>query len=185
MKNKKPLIALFVLLLIGLVGGTFAFFTSTKTFDNVFKISNGGYNVTIEEDFTPPDPWLPGQEVSKDVYVTNTGNVNIVARAKYTEIWSKTSLTGKLADGSSVAQINFTSGSHWKLHTDGYYYYTSVISKGTKTDSFIDSVTLNPDLELDSEYIGADYTLRITVETIQADGAADEWGITSSLVSGL
>lgn len=185
MKNKKPLIALLLLLLIGVVGGTFAYFTSTKTFDNIFKISDGGYNVTIEEEFVAPDPWLPGQEVSKDVYVTNTGNVDIVARAKYTETWSKTGLTGTLADGSAVAQINFTSNSNWKLHTDGYYYYTSVIKTGTKTDSFIDSVTLNPNLDLSSDYIGADYTLKIIVETIQADGAADEWGITSAVVSGI
>lgn len=185
MKNKKPLIALLVLLLVGVVGGTFAYFTSTETFDNIFKISNGGYSVTIDEEFVAPDPWLPGQEVSKDVYVTNNGTVDIVARAKYTETWSNSSLSGKLDDGTAVAIINFTSNSGWTLHTDGYYYYTKVIGSKEKSTSFIDSVTLNPNLELDSEYINTEYSLKITVETIQADGAADEWGIDSSLVSGL
>lgn len=84
-----------------------------------------------------------------------------------------------------VAIINFVENSEWVLHTDGYYYYNKVIPKGTKTSSFIESVTLNPDLDLNSTYIDATYTLNITVDTIQADGATDEWGITSSVVSGL
>jgi signal peptidase I len=64
-------------------------------------------------------------------------------------------------------------------------YYDKVIPKGTKTSSFIRSVTLNPDLDLNSTYIDATYTLNIIVDTIQADGATEEWGITSSVVSGL
>lgn len=52
MKNKKPLIALIVLLLIAGVGVTFAYFTSSETIVNIFKIG-GDYSNTIEENFTP------------------------------------------------------------------------------------------------------------------------------------
>lgn len=52
MKNKKPLIALIVLLLIAGVGVTFAYFTSSETIANIFKIG-GDYSTTIEENFTP------------------------------------------------------------------------------------------------------------------------------------
>lgn len=184
MKNKKPLIALIALLLIGVVGVTFAYFTNSKTFSNIFQISDGGYATLIEESFEAPDNWLPGQEVQKEVYVTNTGNIPIVARVKYTETWSG-DLDGKLEDDSAVAIINFADNNDWVLHTDGYYYYNAVVAKGTKTTSFIKSVTLNPELQLDSEYMNTSYTLDIVVETIQADGASDEWGIDSTIVEGL
>ena len=184
MKNKKPLIALFALLLIAGIGVTFAYFTSSKAFENVFKI-NKDYEATIEEKFTPEQDWLPGEEVSKEVFVTNTGSIDLVARVKYEEVWSG-SLTGFMPDGTTrVALINFADNNDWVLHTDGYYYYNKVIAPETKTTSFIKSVTLNPNLELTSDYIDAEYTLNITVETIQSDGATDKWGITSSLVAGL
>ena len=37
--------------------------------------ASGDYGVRIVESFAPPANWLPGQEVNKDVYVTNTGNI--------------------------------------------------------------------------------------------------------------
>ena len=37
MKGKKPLIALVALLFVGVVGVTFAYFTETETFQNIFK----------------------------------------------------------------------------------------------------------------------------------------------------
>lgn len=183
MKGKKPLIALVALLFVGVIGITFAYFTETETFKNVFQISDGGYGTDITEEFTAPDNWLPGQTVSKKVYVNNTGDISVVARVSYDEVWSG-SLTGTLSDGSSVAIINFANTSDWTKSGD-YYYYNKVLTSGSKTSSFIESVTLNENLNLDSEYIGASYTLNIHVETIQADGATDEWGVTSSIVDGL
>ena len=37
--------------------------------------ANADYGVKIVESFAPPANWLPGQEVNKDVYATNTGTV--------------------------------------------------------------------------------------------------------------
>ena len=183
MKGKKPLIALIVLLLVGVIGVTFAYFTEEETFRNVFSITDGGYKTEITEEFFSPDPWLPGQVVSKKVYVNNTGDIPVVARVSFDEEWSG-SLTGKLTNGESVAVINFANTSDW-TKSGNYYYYNKVLKSGQKTTSFIDSVTLNENLDLSSDYIGASYTLNIHVETIQSDGATSEWGVTSSVVSGL
>ena len=38
--------------------------------------ANADYGVSIVESFTPPANWLPGQDVNKDVYAVNTGNVD-------------------------------------------------------------------------------------------------------------
>lgn len=184
MKGKKPLIALIVLLLVGVMGVTFAYFTEEETFRNVFKITDGGYKTEITEEFVSPDPWLPGQTVSKKVYVNNTGDIPVVARISYDEVWSSSSLTGKLSNGESVAVIKFANTSDW-TKSGNYYYYNKVLNPGQKTTSFIESVTLNENLDLSSDYIGASYTLNIHVETIQSDGATSEWGVTSSVVNGL
>ncbi|MBR1392846.1 MAG: hypothetical protein IJ561_03315, partial [Ruminococcus sp.] len=38
------------------------------------------YGVSIVEDFTPPEDWLPGQEINKDVSIVNTGNIDAYVR---------------------------------------------------------------------------------------------------------
>ena len=37
--------------------------------------ANADYDVSIVESYAPPKNWLPGQEVNKDVYAVNTGNI--------------------------------------------------------------------------------------------------------------
>ena len=57
------------------VGTTFAWFTSKDEVTNRLS-ANADYDVSIVESFAPPANWLPGQEVNKDVYAVNTGNVD-------------------------------------------------------------------------------------------------------------
>ncbi len=57
-----------------LVCTTFAWFTSKDEVTNRLS-ANADYGVSIVESFAPPENWLPGQEVNKDVYAVNTGNV--------------------------------------------------------------------------------------------------------------
>lgn len=193
MKNKKALIALALVALIGVVGGTFAYFTSNTTFTN--KFTTGTYSTSVTEEFVSPDNWTPGTKTTKKVNVNNTGSVSIVARAKYTEKWTAadgTTLDG-VRDGQRVAQ--FTIGSKWVKATDGYYYYKDTLNTNETSSDFISSVTFNPNFELEegkdiscttttengkttsnctslkTGYAGATYTLVITVETIQSDAA--------------
>ena len=49
MKNKKPIIALGALAIVGLIAGTIAYFTSEATFDNVF--TTAVYKTKSEETF--------------------------------------------------------------------------------------------------------------------------------------
>jgi predicted ribosomally synthesized peptide with SipW-like signal peptide len=55
-------------------GSSFAWFTSTDEVTNRLS-ANADYDVSIVESFAPPANWLPGQNVNKDVYATNTGNI--------------------------------------------------------------------------------------------------------------
>lgn len=205
-RSKKPLIALVLLLLVGVVGGTLAYFTSDATFENIFKTST--YSIEFEENFESPDNWIPGTTTSKTVVATNTGNVDVAARVSYTETWvaaDGTELPLTMENSSDrVAIINFVENSGW-IAVGDYYYYNQILAKDAKTTSFISGVTFNENVVIDSTgenatsnctttttdtgskvvctssntgYAGATYTLTIKVETIQADAVEEAWGVT-------
>ena len=67
-------------------GSSFAWFTSKDEVTNRLSAS-ADYGVSIAENFQPPENWVPGQQINKDVSVVNTGNVDAFAR-----VW----LTGEM-----------------------------------------------------------------------------------------
>ena len=214
MKNKKKIVtALAGLALVGAVGGTFAYFTSSATFQNIFDAAE--YGVKYLENFVSPDNWLPGDNTPKTLTVKNNSDVSVRVRAKIiTEEWKKndTELNLKNENNEDVA-IKHINLSDWKPkkrsyyeEDDGYYYYQKELEPGETTTSFIQSVLFNPETNLTGEctttgtvgegtysvtctggeYSGATYTLEIEVETIQANIAEEEgWPEVSGIVGAL
>lgn len=200
--NRKPLVALVALLVIGVIGGTFAYYTSTDTFENIF--STKPYQTEVVETFKSPSDWVPGTKTPKTVVVTNKGDVEVAVRVSYTEKWvdsAGTNLSLTDAKGTSAAVINFAStlGTNWTKATENgsdYYYYNTKLAKGESTTSFIDAVTFNPAVEITTDsncvddaaagtktcttsttgYGGGKYTLTIKVETVQFDQYKTAWG---------
>lgn len=78
-KQKRVLVVSILLAALIVAGGTFAWFTSKDEVTNKLTASNN-YGVSIVETFTPPSNWTPGQEVNKDVYAINTGNIDAFVR---------------------------------------------------------------------------------------------------------
>ena len=191
MNNKKALIALALVALMGVVGATFAYFTSSAKLTNEFK--TGTYSTSVTEEFVSPDNWTPGTTTPKKVNVTNNGSVDIAVRASYVAKWTATdgTILSGLRNEERVAQFNI--GSDWEKAEDGYYYYNGILANGETSTDFISSVTFNPNFELEADkdikcitssvdgvttvncenltsgYAGAVYTMEITIETIQAD----------------
>lgn len=157
--SNKSLIALLLVAIIGVVGVTFAYFTSQAQFTNVFRTKP--YSTELTEEFDAPDNWLPGQETSKKVYVTNKGDVPVAVRISYTEEWLGGNGTTKLdleqlqEDGSKVraALINFPNQDEWisneEANGNTYYYYNSALDRDEQTSLFIDKVTFNKDINID------------------------------------
>ena len=82
-KRRRVLMASCIMAALIIGGSTFAWFTSRD--DVVNKLSaTSNYDVVTVEDFTPPSNWVPGQEVDKDVRVTNTGNVDAFVKSTIT-----------------------------------------------------------------------------------------------------
>lgn len=201
-KNKKSLVALLLVAVLGVVGVTIAYFTSTDTFANVFGTKP--YSMEVVETFESPNDWVPGTTTNKTVVATNKGDVEAAVRVSYTESWvdaNGDSLALKDGSNNSAAIINFASdlSTKWTKSTEGgkdYYYYKTKLAKNASTTSLIESVTFNPNVTISttdncvtnatahtktcttttSGYAGGTYTLTITVETVQYDQYKTAWG---------
>lgn len=78
-KEKRVLIGALCVAAVMVAGSTFAWFTSKDEVTNRLS-ANAAYDVSIAEDFQPPEDWIPGQTINKDVSAVNTGNVDAFVR---------------------------------------------------------------------------------------------------------
>lgn len=203
LNSKKSLFALLLVAIIGVVGVTFAYFTSSDTFSNIF--STKPYKMEVVETFESPDDWTPGTTTDKTIVATNKGDVEAAVRISYTEEWKDANdQTLALTDGTNrAAIINFSDdlATKWTKSTENgtdYYYYKTKLAKDASTTSLIKSVTFNPNVTITSSsncvtddvnntktcttntsgYAGGTYKLNIKVETVQYDQYKTAWGTT-------
>lgn len=88
MKNKTKIgLGAAALSMVMVAAGTFAWFSTTDKVENVFGMDN--FDVSITEDFDTPDvPLTPGADITKQVGVTNGGNMDVLVRVKLEEALS-------------------------------------------------------------------------------------------------
>ena len=206
--KKQSISFLLLVAVIGIVGLTVAYFSSTTTFENEFQTPE--YGTTYIEKFTSPDNWLPGDETEKTLEVRNSGNVDEAVRVKVEESWvSKRGTTLPLTQGDNVvAQINFINGNDWtKVEVDGanyyYYYYNYKLAPGETTSKLLDKVTFNSAITSsatcsdtivdgtttrtcnsnETGYDGATYNLKLTIETVQYNKYQDAWNTSINIAA--
>lgn len=200
-KSKKaPIIAMFAIAIIGILAGTFAYFTTTEEYKNRYKPKP--YSTEVVEEFVSPEDWKPGDVTSKTISITNTGGSDMAVRVSYEEKWlSKDGivLSGKQLINNGESEINaaiikFDNENKW-IKNDGYYYYYKKLSPNEKAESFIKAVEFNALISSDTScsytnngknlicessgkgYDGATYTLTIRVETVQFNSYKSIWNI--------
>ncbi len=201
-KRKKPLmyVLLFAVAFI-VIGTTIAYYTSSDTFNNEFN--TGTYKIETQENFESPDNWTPGTTTPKTVIATNKGNTPAAVRIKLTPSWvdaNGDSLPLKDNDDNEAAIINFASNlnSKW-IYDNGYYYYKRALNENQSTTSLLESVTFNPNFDINNikdcesedgvttciteftDYSGGKYTLQVEIETAQFDQYKNIWGTTIEL----
>ena len=204
-KKNKSLLIILLVLCIGLVGLTIAYFSNSTALDNIFSTKE--YGTTYTEEFVSPDNWLPGDTTPKTITATNSGQVDQAVRISFTESWKakdNTTLSGLIDENGNLtnntensehaAIINFSDNDDW-TYSNGYYYYNFRLAPNETTSSLIDSVTFNSKVKNSSNcvtnesngtktitcnstqsgYDDATYTLTFNIETVQYDKYKEAW----------
>ncbi len=165
-RDRRVLIAALLVGALIMAGSTFAWFTSKDEVTNRLSAS-ANYGVSIAEDFQPPEDWIPGQPVNKDVSAVNTGNVDAFVRMWLEGEMSvmKKDSTGTAVPASITAGLGYTvtedgdtmKGLGFKYYNSGKYY--KVLSTTERT---------NPALNGTNSAVGDnDYS---EVKSVQAGG---------------
>lgn len=194
-KKKLSLVIAAGVLLIAVVGGSLAWFTSQDTKTNHF--TTGSISHEIVEDFNttgPSQDLLPGDEVNKDVWINNTGKSDALLRVKITPQW----MNGEEADtdlGNEGIELVFAEkvqtalnesgiaeGATWVLGNDGYFYYTSILSVNSEevekqTAQLLDAVRLSGKITDQTKFANKEMNVIIESETVQVnkDAYEEEW----------
>ena len=123
-KKWKPfLIASIAVLLIASIGiGIYAFLSDGDTANN--RTTIGGVTTDIPEKFTPPDDIKPGDVITKDVKIRNTGKDDCYVRVR--SLFSD-------SDMEKYCTVNYNTTDFTYNKNDGYYYYKKVLKKGETT----------------------------------------------------
>ena len=209
MNSKRTIYILILILTIGIVGLTIAYFSNSTSIDNTFSTKD--YGTTVDEEFVSPSNWLPGTTTPKTLTVTNSGSVDEAVRVSYVETWTSanSSTEGNLPltqNGNDVAVINWANPSDWTKVTEGgvvYWYYNYKLSPTEVTSSLLESVTFNSAITNSSNcvttepqagtkvitcnstgdgYDGATYKLKFNVETVQYNEYVNAWGTSVAIL---
>ena len=140
-KRRRVLGASCILAALIIAGSSFAWFTSKDEVINRLT-ANADYGVSIVESFAPPENWLPGQEVNKDVYAVNTGNV--AAFVEETVSGTLTITTEVAKDAISANSVKLTAAERYAVEAGSYLAYkpdTSNKELGVQVVSMIPDAT--------------------------------------------
>lgn len=184
--GKKKIIGLCLAvgLMVGVVGGSLAWFTDTDTVTNSFATQGNGTDesngIKIEEIFDSElaNKVLPGTEVNKDAKVVNTATYKQLIRVKFDKVWKNADGKKLNLDFIQLKYQNTTTSNEvnkWIDGNDGYFYYNGVVEADGSTEYLLDSVKLSDEANNDYKNIG--YDVIVQAEGIQAsnDAVSDQW----------
>jgi surface protein len=176
------------LILAGAIVATVAYSHDRSVFNNKFQLDK--YQTEFSETFDAPTNWKTCDTTDKEFVVKNTYDEAISVRLKTSSTWKDGSgrTMSNYSSGSRVnmALINYANTNEWLTKKyDGVTYleYYRDLQPGETTSSFISGVTFNCDanLDVDTRYNDATYTLTITAQTIQASAKSDNWRTSATL----
>lgn len=187
--KKKPLFFLLLLLALGIVGTTFAYYYTEIAIPNQFRAMT--YNVTIEEEFN--NTW----GTKKVSFVNNEEtNTPVVLRINYNELWRKEVNGVKLSLDNNVNGVNVVTKNWTTAFTndfvdggDGWYYYKKTLN-AEESVQVLNSISLNESLISTSPYYNDyktyTYELDFNFEAIQANSSAisEIWGKNATITGG-
>ena len=107
--SKKNIGFIAGILVLGLIVGVWAYFTSTSSIDNLLHTNS--YGAKTQEEFTPGQVLEPGKEIEKKVAVTNTGDYDLVVRVSFAEKWARDGIDFKtIAYDGNIDTVEYSAG---------------------------------------------------------------------------
>ena len=152
-KSKKFLKIILIVIAFIITGTIIAYLTDSDTATNVFTV--GSVKITLTEpnwNSSNGQNVVPGQPISKDPRINNTGN-----NPAYVYIKVVNPIV-ELANGTTGVLFNYTAKSGWTQLAQeeqcGYrattYYYNTALNPSNSTTTIFDSVTIN-DYDADTD----------------------------------
>lgn len=190
MQKKTKLICLscLIILVAGLCYLTVAYFTTESTTTNA--ISTGYVEMELyekivddnmewdlsseeEQEEVPSISIMPGDTVSQEAYIKNTGSedyygrVSIEIQVEYADGEIETFALDENGASNGVVDLNIDS-SKWVLDEDGWYRYVEVVPVAeTCADPVFTEVTFST--AMDNSYIGSTITIIVGSQSVQAE----------------
>ena len=192
--SKKKIIGLFIagVLVVGSIGGSLAWFTSSDSVTNPFSTAstdnpsdpNSGIKINEKFNKEEADNTLPGDNVTKQVNVSNKATYDQLIRVKIKKVWKdakgeeKSDLDTKniiLNFENNLTDSNKPEEGKWIEGSDGYYYYNGIVNPDGQTANLLESVTLSKDTT--NEFKGLKFDVVVDSEGVQAANGAvnDSW----------
>ena len=142
-KRRRVFRASCILAALIIAGSSFAWFTSKDEVTNRLSAS-GDYDVSIVESFAPPEKWVPGQAVNKDVYAVNTGNVEAFVKESVTSVMTiVTEDAYKTTDDKpDEDSIELTPAERYVVEAGAFLAYAPATSNYTYQITDVDDVTV-------------------------------------------
>lgn len=179
MKNALSLLILLVACIVMVSGFTLAYFTN-KSEDNQVHFTTGKLEVDIEIPTIDDsqDNWKPGETKKITWAFKNIGTQSAFVKIHFNNTWIKNDLPESVLEavyysGFEISEddpeptVNWALSDdcgEWNEESDGYYYYNRAVEPGEKI-----FVTFEATLEnLAPSYLGADYNLSLSLESVQA-----------------
>ena len=180
-KRKIPTLAMALsMLAILAVGATIAYFTDKDDATNTFTV--GKVDITLTEpnwaasgSQDAPEVY-PGEPLAKDPTVKNIGANPCFVRVKVTGL-------DCLGDANMITYrtdyVDGKLGDKWEKHTDGYYYYNTVLAVGATTDALFDQIVIPTSLTNGDGT--TEYDIDVVAEAVQAQGAKASWSAVQAM----
>jgi alternate signal-mediated exported protein len=160
--NKKKMIKIVcgiaaLIIALAIIAGIWAYYTAENSIIN--ELTTAKYGNELVEKFTPAIKWQPGQEITKEVYVENTGDYDLFVRVSMSETWTFRDGSSKITIDSSddpkftaatAESVGANNGSvvyknmnteNWEF-SNGHWYFKTKLEASAYTSNLLESITL-------------------------------------------
>lgn len=163
--NRKSHIVIGLLIIFAGLSTTLAYFSASKEVRNI--ITTGSVSLEIIELDEKGEPYpsegyfsiMPGQEITKDVKVINTGNHPIWLRVDVKKVFANKNLETKL--------INLNINEKDWAYQDGFFVYRKQLKPLETTESLFDTVFFSP--VMGNNYKNELFSINIKAQAVQSE----------------